>query len=136
MRFAPGLDATASYQRLIAALSAGMGMSKARVAKSTVTRAVMSAAEKLRAREGEARFRQPRFHVCVKVRDPELAALDQRRDLCVVMRARDRAAREPRRGVCARLPSRRRSPRARRARSHHRHQRLLLRRRAEQRRSG
>jgi hypothetical protein len=43
---APGLAATASYQRLSAVLSPGMGISSARVAKSTVTKVVMSAAEK------------------------------------------------------------------------------------------
>jgi hypothetical protein len=43
---APGLAATASYQRLNAPLSAGIGMLSARVAKSTVTKVVMSAAEK------------------------------------------------------------------------------------------
>jgi hypothetical protein len=41
-----GRSETASYQRLKAAHSAGRGIWKARVAKSTVTSVVMSAAEK------------------------------------------------------------------------------------------
>ena len=44
---APGLAATVSYQCLSARLSEGTGMLSARVAKSTVTKVVMSAAEKV-----------------------------------------------------------------------------------------
>ena len=44
---APGLAATVSYQYLSARLSEGTAMLSARVAKSTVTKVVMSAAEKV-----------------------------------------------------------------------------------------
>ena len=44
---APGPGATMSYQYLSARLSAGTGMLSARVGKSTVIKAVMSAVEKV-----------------------------------------------------------------------------------------
>ena len=40
----------------------------------------------------ERRFRQPRVHIAVEVRDSELATLDERWDLRIVMRPRDCAA--------------------------------------------
>jgi hypothetical protein len=79
-----GRAETSLHQRLSATLSPGMGMAKARVAKSIVASVVMSAAEKPIACH-EFDFLQPRLEIAVEVRHALLVTLDQRWNLLVVV---------------------------------------------------